>query len=461
MEPSNPKNKRNNKPILQAEIDRLGEDLTGKAKVGKKTYSIRYAKPGDHVEFQFFGRGKSQRIHVHSIQRKEPLALHAQCPYFGTCGGCSGQHIPYEEQFSLKTNRLVHLYRNHWDLEPTLAPAKETYHYRNRMDFAISPNGCGLREAGNFKNIIDIQNCSIQSHWANQEWNQIRKYIQENPHLPRDRKKGSGYLKFVTLRYGFYTEDNLIIFTFCEEWKGSIEEKKLEEWLLQKSNAKNIVFCYNPSLREVSASGDFRVIKGEKYYKERIYGIEFQVPFDSFFQPNPIQFYFILNYFKEWIQKIQSLELLDFFCGSGFFSLIFGNDFEKILGFDSSEVSIQTAKKLIEETYPNKKIYFHPLDLHQRNTKRQINYYVKQAGFQLNQCLLILDPPRSGLGHSLLEWIEESNVGWIAYVSCNPHKQWEELMTTLGKYYWPRALLLTDPYPHTPHLESLLILQRK
>lgn len=448
------------KPLNTAEITKLGEDLTGKSIVNGKVFSFRYTKPGDVVEFRFFGRGKRRWEKIENIIQNSDHSSVA-CPYFGQCGGCSGQHIPYSEQFTLQTHRLAELYREFWDIEPQLIPAKHPYRYRNRMDFSIFPHGFGLREAGNFRKIVDIESCLIQSEWADQEWKILRSLLQEFPRIPLDRKSDQGILKYITLRKAVHTQESMSIFTFDQSHRESAEEKEFELQVLQKSTATHIIFCYNPRPSEVSAFGEFRVVRGGDSYSEEVRGEHFSVPFDSFFQPNPGQFEPILDKIESWIGDSDAENLLDLFSGSGFFSILFGKHVDSILGWDSSGASVETAQKLVGEIFPEKKVLFSQVDLFQRKHLPKFLESFQSTGVSPESSFLILDPPRNGAGSMVLEWILESEIERIAYVSCNPRKQWDEIMNELGRKYSPVDVLITDPYPHTPHLESVVLLEKK
>lgn len=448
------------RPALIAEITKIGEDLTGRAIVNGKNFSFRYTKTGDRVFFHFLGRGKRRWNKIEKIEINSDHSS-VTCPYFASCGGCSGQHIPYPEQFDLQTKRFVRLYKEIWDLDVKLVPSSQPYRYRNRMDFSIFPSGFGLREAGNFRKIVDIESCLLQSEWADKEWSILRSYLKDNLDIAQDRKSDQGILKYITLRTATGTSETMSIFTFDLGTKGSDQELELEKWLLENSTATHIVFCYNPRQSEVSASGSSRVIRGNIFYTEKVRGKEFQVPFDSFFQPNPKQFEPILESIETWLQESKSTILLDLFSGSGFFSLLFGEGMEKIAGWDVFSPSIETAQSLVKNKFPNAEVQFEAVDLFQRKHLPRFLEAFQKLEINPKDAFLILDPPRNGAGEMVTEWILESGIQKIAYVSCNPSKQWDEIMNKIGKKYSPKEVLITDPYPHTPHMESVVLLERK
>lgn len=146
--------------------------------------------------------------------------------------------------------------------------------------------------------------------------------------------------------------------------------------------------------------------------------------------------------------------MVDLFCGTGFFSLLFGDRFREILGVDILESSILHAKKNAELLYPEKRIEFKVLDLFSQKGNGL-------ADSELDgDSVAFIDPPRNGLGARVISFLLERNFEKIFYISCNPQSQLSDLQSLHEKYKISRGLL-TDPYPHTPHMESVVLLERR
>lgn len=432
---------------LNLKIESYTSDLLGKGKINRKEYFFPYVQIGDRIYFQEIGRRKQKRNQILEIQ-KQSLEFLPKCSYFSKCGGCRAQQIPYDLQFQLKTLELTDYYYTQYGIQPKLIPASKIWNYRNRMDFVVVPEKIGLRGEGNFRQIIDIAHCEIQSERANLELSKIRDFL-KSPEIAYDRKQKTGYLKYLTLRTNSDSSELMLILTFIDPANGSITSK-VEEYLRKESQAEHILFCYNRERAEVSAQGRFEVIKGNYFFQEKIFDKTFEVPFDSFFQPNPIGFLPILDFIKEKLINLNYEKLLDLFCGTGFFSIVFGDKFPMIQGFDFVPSSIERANTQLKKIYPTKQIRFEVLDLYQS----------KENSFQSeNHTVAILDPPRNGLGKNILKILENSNIPILFYVSCNPKIQRTDF-EYLSKSYRLIDILITDPYPHTPHLESVMYLER-
>ncbi|HMV41184.1 MAG TPA: hypothetical protein PK079_12265 [Leptospiraceae bacterium] len=434
--------------LSQTKIISLNSQLQG---IGDNTnLSFRYTNIGDEVSYEARGRGKNKYAKIHSVIRNKPY--NPKCKHFGDCGGCSGQHLDYSTQIQIKTNPILNQFKKEYNLDLELIEADLKYQYRNRMDFAVFPNFIGLRQAENFRRIIDVSHCSLQSDWANEELEQLRGLIfEEYPNLAFNRKTGEGYLKYLTLRTSVDLTDTITIFTFTDEFQETELESKFAEDILKFSSSNNIIFCFNRKQSEVSAEGKFKILRGKSYYEETFFPKTIQVPFNSFFQPNPQGFMPIIRFIETKIDAIKRPTLIDLFCGNGFFGILFGEKFSKLVGYDWVESSIQTARENLNRIYPEKEILYKKKDL--------IQFKDVFSDSKLEDSVLILDPPRNGIGIKLCEFILNSSVQEIIYVSCNPYSQLEDLKI-LSQKFKILSGIITDPYPQTPHLESAIFLKR-
>ena len=429
-------------------IEGLSSDLSGYGFIDGRKVSFSYVSPGDQIEFETFGRAKRRYNKI--ISHIKSTNHEAGCEYFTKCGGCKGRHIIYAEQFLLKTNHLVEHYKNNYNIQLELVPSKKTENYRNRMDFAVFPEAIGLRQEGNFRKIIEIDKCNIQSNKANEELKIIKAIVRQ---YAFNRKTLEGYLKYITLRINSENELTLIL-TFINSFCDTILEEKLSLELRKVSISENIIFCYNRTQSEVSAVGDYKVIKGKEYFREKVLETYFDVPFTAFFQPNPSGFLPIIEFINKNLKEIPAKTLVDLFCGTGFFSLLFGEKFDEIIGFDIVSSSIDKAREMSQRKFPSKKLNFEAIDL--LTLKNISNLEV----FKKKDVLLLLDPPRNGIGLALAEEIKKSEIENIIYVSCNPQSQIDDWEVLKEKFKIGRGLI-TDPFPHTPHLESVLLLEKK
>jgi tRNA (uracil-5-)-methyltransferase len=437
--------------LEQIQIDFLSSDFLGVgiAPNGKKI-SYPYTLPGDIVSVELIKkRSRPNRYRLVDFIHKNSWS-DARCSYFGECGGCAGQHIAYSEQCEVKFSPLKKAFSEVLGISLQSQSASEIYHYRSRMDFSVFPGPkIGLRARGDFRRIIDINFCHIQSEFANTELENVRKLLAEFSHYPWDRRSEAGGLKYVTLRKAKFTDDNISIFTFTEGFETTDDFDAFCKRTLELLNGQNIIFCFNRVKSEVSAMGRAQVLKGKDSFTENIMGTTFQVPFDSFFQPNPAGFLPILDFIKSRLPESKT-SLTDLFCGNGFFATILGTEFSKINGYELTPSSIEIAKKTLLEIFPTK-----------TTNASVVNLFQNTEGIEADaDGVLVLDPPRAGAGAKVNQWIKEFGPRDVFYVSCNPYSQLEDTKQFIS-HYDALDCLLIDPYPHTPHCESVIHLRRK
>ncbi|EMJ93959.1 23S rRNA (uracil(1939)-C(5))-methyltransferase RlmD [Leptospira alstonii] len=438
----------------QSTIEFVNSKLRGVGSVNNTTIEVPYSLPGDIYNVVFFKKKRRKPVAKLDLISQTPRTVVPACPAFTRCGGCSAQHIPYEEQWNYKTSALLESYKRDFGAEPVLYPAQKILHYRNRMDFAVFPGPIvGQREAGSFRYIVDLESCFIQSEESNEELKRFRSLIREFPNLPYDRKSDSGFLKYVTLRKAKNSPELMTILTFVEEFKNSEEEKEFAKACLKYLKADHLLFCFNRRKGEISAIGEVTILKGKESYLEFVSGKEFRVPFDSFFQPNPEGFQPILDFIEKEIPE-SSDHLIDLFCGSGFFSRIFAHRFKKITGIDSIESSLEIARKQMRFDFPEIEFSYRKEDLFSKKSSLEILFPSQE------KTVLIADPPRAGLGEFVIKALKNSKISSFFYVSCNPTSQKEDLWK-LKDFFQIRKILIADPYPQTPHLESVAFLSRK
>jgi len=422
--------------LLFGTIEAFSSRLEGILTRGGRTFSFPYASPGDSI-FEIPGTKRKK------IERSKPWSV--PCPQFGECGGCLAQHIPYESQWDLLVNPLK------LELSPDLVweevAGEFLYAYRQRMDFATFPGKLGLRKRGNFKVLVDIPKCFIQSNDIQAEWERVRFVLNRYPELPWDRKRDSGGLKYVTLRSNVSGNDGFLALTFSDGFP--IPNAFLEELLID-CKFENLVLFFNKKESEVSSQGKMQILRGKGGFTEDFFGPSIFIPGGSFFQPNPRGFLPILKFAKEVIGEARSKNqiLVDLFCGTGLFGLVLGDVFSEIHLVELDKESLALAEERIRRTFLEKKVKAQVIDLHSK----------PEAWEFPSDSFVVVDPPRKGLGDALVEKLLEAKPKDLLYVSCNPESQWQDFLKLSQGFRWKKGLV-TDPYPHTPHLESVIWLE--
>ncbi len=359
-----------------------------------------------------------------------------ECPYFGTCGGCSYQDIDYEEQLKLKQTQLKEAVQ----FEDIKIFSGDEFYYRNRMDFVFHAGGLGLREKGSWSSMVDIEQCVI----ANPELNFLLKEV-------REFFRGVFYFD-VKRRFGTYcyavirtpTVDSSVSIVINKKDK-KIEDaaEKIQEFS-QFTSANNVVMTLIPHNRNVSVSDEFKVIKGSEFLKTRFMEKTFYFPVQGFLQVNNEMtekvYAYCYKLFKE--QELGQKHLLDLYGGIGTFGITNADLFKNVTVVENYTPAIQAAEMNLKE-----------------NNVRNVNLMAldarRLAELKLPHPLaVIVDPPRSGMHPRTLAQLKELKADPLIYVSCNV-KHLAKDLEYLDNYRIKSATLF-DMFPQTPHMEVVV-----
>jgi tRNA (uracil-5-)-methyltransferase len=456
---------------MEFRIKKILPNLEGEIEYKQKKYSAPFVVPGDIVHFKIKRFGRKTKLIVKDIIKQDislDYVIPPKCKHFGECGGCKAQHLNYSYQWYLKTNGLKNLYQNSFLIAIKEIPSVNIFHYRNRMDFLVSDDCVGLRKPHRFDEFVDIEYCHIQKEEANIILNIFRNIIKKYKNLGYNRKTNTGVIKYITIRIGI---DGMIIFTLLKDYDKQEDLKILYNNFIDEfiNNIKqlesriNFSFsvkeCYVDEKAEISNVSNGKIVYNHSYLKIPFGELVFNVPADGFFQPNPeIISKMLDNAIEDFLKHEQNgkYQLIDLYCGSGILSIYLTRKLNQsiltsVMGIEIIENAIELAKKNFEYFFGDQIPYnFITADLNK----------IKEIPIN-NASILILDPPRSGLHPKIIEWIINTpQIKWIFYLSCNPPKQYEE-MQKIKSIFDVESIIFGDPFPHTSHWESLILLKRK
>jgi len=386
------------------------------------------------------------------------MDMTSRCPVFGQCGGCSAQHIPYEAQLENKKQFVEGLIKKSGMEFPKIQIfSDKPYGYRNRMDFIVHQNGLGFRQKGDWKKVIDIENCPISNDRLNILLKEVREFFSQNKDKLKifDIFKHTGTLRYAVIRTPDFSGDSSISFVINSDDNDSNTVDCIKQFAA-KCSANNVVLAFVPKNTDNSISEEYAVIKGNDFLKEKFCGFDFHYDIQGFFQNNSMMAEKMLQYVKSLfesynLQKDKSL-LVDLYGGVGTFGIINSPMFSEVLTVESYKKSTEKAQMNIKEN----KI---------QNVKAVCQDAMSLKKLELekwsrNKDLFVLtDPPRSGMHKKTIQYLLEVKPKAIVYVSCNP----QQLSVELAKFkecYKINSVAMFDLFPQTPHIETVVELER-
>lgn len=369
------------------------------------------------------------------------------CPNKYVCGSCSWSEIPYKKQLEQKLgdiNGSLALKERPERVERIL-PSPVTSHYRNRMDFVIDFEGrVGMREKGKWWRVIDDHHCFIADESIEDAFKIVREWAQSCGLSFFDRKAHTGFLRYAVIRSTTLGEVMITIVTSVPE---SGEEQAVIEQLIDLANPTVLNWAVNDTTSDVSHSGDNRILHGPGFITEEICNIRYQISPNAFFQTNSQAAGLLIDEALKFSGDIAEKNVLDLYCGTGFFSLAYAKAGAKsVTGYEMVPEAIVDAKKNAELN--NLNVTFDAAKT------EDVDWWKHEPD------LVLIDPPRAGLLGSALDDLLAHPPKDLIYVSCN-YKNFARELKQLSEVYDVSDMVAVDMFPHTPHVELITKLVRK
>ncbi|OGC06548.1 23S rRNA (uracil-5-)-methyltransferase RumA [candidate division WOR-1 bacterium RIFOXYA2_FULL_36_21] len=393
---------------------------------------FRFAYPGDTIEGYIVSKRKKLG-RIEKVVKESPLRHKAPCKYAGECGGCAWQQMRYDEQLKIKEAKIKGLFGF---CEPII-PAPQEFFYRNRMDFAFGPDFLiGLKDDKN--KTLDIEKCWLLSEESNEIVNRLRKFVKS-----RDLKSyPEGIMRHVVIREGKNIKNTVINILTSDKGEFPLEEL----WEELKDIIQGITWSHNLSPADRSY-GEIQKSIGQDYLLESLNGIKFKIPVQSFFQTNTRQAEKLIQIIIEFANLKGDEKVFDLYSGTGSIGLSLADKAKEVAGIEENEAA---AKLSLENAKLNDIENFSAI-------AGRIEDIIKSLDLKSDK--IILDPPRPGIHKKVLQKIVEAKPKEIVYVSCNPYTQREDInLLSEGGYHIEKTQPI-DMFPHTPHIENVVLLR--
>ncbi len=390
------------------------------------------------------------------IVKPSPFRVSPFCPHFTECGGCRTQHLDYQEELRWKEERIRKLFApfDAFEFFPIL-PAPSFTAWRNKMEFTFSPYGeLGLHRYFGKGRVFNTVHCSLGPPWFEEAAELIRTFQKEQNLSSFDSRKGEGSLRNLTLRHAYHTGDRMLFLTVSGNSRFAWNAKNIEAF-------KKVGEALNVSLFLVL----HQAIKGHptEYFEMHLGGkdsitehltvkekeLKFLISPKAFFQPNHRQAEKIYETTLDFLDLKPDEVLLDLFAGTGTIGLFASPYVKKVVSIElSPEACLDAKQNCALNGIDNIQIL-----------QGDVEDILKKGGFPKPDALVV-DPPRAGLTPKALEAILQLKPQKIAYISCNPNTQVQNLLPLVEQGWKIRAVQPVDQFPRSPHVENITLLTR-
>ncbi len=442
---------------LELSIDSLAYGGNGVARLDGFVVFVRRGLPGDLVRARVT---KVRRSHAEAmaVEVLEPGAgrIEAPCDHYPACGGCRFQDLAYDVQLGEKEaqvrDALVRLGgMTDPPLEPAL-PAAELFHYRNKFEYSFAPGAdgpvLGFHRAGRWDEVLDIRECWLGTELGNGLRDAARAWAREQSLTAYDQAAHKGFLRHLVVREGRNTGQALVVIVTAP---GDLPEESFVKAMTRFPEVRSVYWGINDRPAEVT-NVPSRLLWGEEAIEEELCGLRFRVRPNAFLQTNTAMAEQLYGLAVEYAALSGQETVYDLYCGTGTIGLVMAKSALTVWGVEVSEESVACAIENIELNGIGNAAFF------AGEVGRSVEELRERSG---PPDVVVVDPPRAGLSGKALRQVARLEAPRIVYVSCNPTTLAGNVKQLAAE--WGYALVRARPvdmFPHTPHIETVALLER-
>ena len=443
---------------LELQIDSLAYGGNGVGRLNGFVIFVRGGLPGDLVRAKVtkVKRGFAEAT-AQAVLEPSPNRVEAPCPHFGVCGGCRFQSLAYDVQVAAKEQQVRDALSRIGRIEAPplepIVPAASLYHYRNKLEYSFTDTeegvALGFHRAGRWDEVIGIDVCLLTTELGNRIREAVRDWAREERLPAYSQATGEGYLRHLVVREGRNSAQVLVVLVTAPGER--FESGYFVDVLRRSPEVRSIHWAINDTPAE-KTSLPTQLLWGEEAIEELILGLRFRVRPNAFLQTNTE----MAERLYELVRAAAKLEggerVFDLYCGTGTIGLSLAGQAGEVWGLEISEESVACAIENAELNGIGNAHFF------AGNVGQAIEELVEEAGVP---DLVVVDPPRAGLAGKALRRLGAIRAPRVVYVSCNPTTLASDVKVLREDFgYELRSCRALDMFPHTPHVESVSLLER-
>lgn len=465
---------RGKKPLLEnVKIEKIAAEGKSIAYIDDKVLFVPNTVPGDIVDVQVTRKRKSfMEGFVTQIRQLSDLRTTPACSHFGVCGGCKWQNLPYEKQLEFKQQEIIDNLQRIGKVElngirPIIGSAQQLY-YRNKLEFTFSSKrfltreeigsseeiehtpALGFHVPGLFDKVVDINHCYLQGEPSNEIRNFIKAHaLKEGLNFYNIREQ-KGFLRTLIIRISSIGEVMVIIAFGHEDTEA--REKLLKALTEQFPQITSLMYVINEKLNDTLTDQEIICYHGRDHIFEEMKGLKFKIGPKSFYQTNSEQAYNLYSQTRALAGLTGHETVYDLYTGTGTIANFVARQAAKVIG-------VEYVPEAIEDARVNSSIngitntVFYAGDM-----KDVLNAaFIEHHG---HPDVIITDPPRAGMHPDVVQTILNAAPKRIVYISCNSATQARDLQL-LDVAYKVCAVQPVDMFPHTHHVENIVLLEAK
>lgn len=383
------------------------------------------------------------------------------CPHFEQqrCTSCQWLNIPYTTQLDAKTADIKRL------LSPYFLPNEQTVvlptvqstqrHFRNKAKMVVSgsvekPILGILHDQSDPQSGVDLTDCALYPISFYTLFPLLKQFIARAGLVPYNVSKKRGELKYILITQSEYNQSVMIRFVLRSEAKRPLVEREFPDFYAKLPPFSVVSLNIQPQHAAILEGEKEIFLTEQQALNEQFNQIPMFIRPQGFFQTNPVVAAALYKTAQQWIEHLPIRHIWDLFCGVGGFGLHCATAIQRsnpnirLTGIEVSPSAIENATRSAKLLGLNN-VHFDSLDA--------ANFAVNSANDKPD--LVIVNPPRRGIGKTLANYLNELSAPYLIYSSCNAESMAKDIASLT--YYRLEKVQVFDMFPHTAHYEVLTL----
>ncbi|KTR08801.1 23S rRNA (uracil(747)-C(5))-methyltransferase RlmC [Curtobacterium luteum] len=382
-----------------------------------------------------------------------------QCDYFdrGVCRSCTLMGQPYADQVLDKEIRTRELLRDAVEAAggpsavqwlPAITSPESGYRNKAKMVVGGSVQRPTVGILDHRQRGVDLRHCGICTPGIQRALPILAQFIEDARLIPYDVAARRGELKFVLVTE---SPDGALMVRFVLRSEGQLPRLREHLGALRSVLPEAVVVTANllPEHKAVTEGDQEIVLTEQETLPMRMGAVTMHLRPQSFFQTNTTVAAQLYAQASAWIDEVGPTSMWDLYCGVGGFALHAARPGRAVTGIESSREAVRSAAQSAREAGL--------ADV--RFAADDATEHALRARPETIPDLVVVNPPRRGIGATLSDWLERSTVDHVVYSSCNPVTLAKDL-ARMPSYRLERVRVL-DMFPQTGHLEAVTLLSRR
>ncbi len=467
-------------------IEKFSNKGNGLGKFQKKDGSfsqaeISFAIPGDSIDAELVGKRGGKWIGcIKEILQASPDRIQPKCIHFGLCGGCRWQQMAYATQLRYKEGIIKEVFKPilppDFEIKPIVSCIPE-WNYRNKMEFTFSSDLKGHKYLGLIQDsskgkVLNLTECHLVNGWFVNTLKTVRKWWEESNLDAYHMRRNTGSLRTLILREGIKTGDRMVMLTVSGNADFALTNDQIQSFVtcIRSSvegtsfNSKLSIFLRIQQIHQGVPTNFYEMpLYGPEYINEHLeiridpekapMSFNFVISPSSFFQPNTMQAEKFYSLALQLAKINENTVIYDLYCGTGTLGICASKVAKQIIGIElSSEAALDAKQNVLLNNCQNVTII--------SGAVRHVLKQILEEGEIPPPDIVIIDPPRIGLDPVALDQLIKLNPPIILFISCNPYAQAKNVANLLQHGYKVDDMQPFDPFPHTMHIENLVLLRK-